>query len=155
MTFNQSAVNSLFDQITSDIAQLGVFESVNKHEPKSAPQNGMYASVWMDSVTPVGRASGLASISGVVTFNVRIYSSMLQQPLDEIDPGVMTAVCAVLNAFSGEFTLGGTVRDIDLLGMYGRSMSAQAGYINIDNKMFRVMTITIPVIVNDMFTEAP
>lgn len=154
MTFNQAAVSSLFSQIISGIAQLGVVESVTQHEPKSAPQNGLYASVWMDSVTPVGRASGLAAISGVVTFNARIYSSMLQQPYDDIDPGLMTASCAILNAFSGEFTLGGTARDIDLLGSYGRSLSAQAGYISIDNKMFRVMTVTIPVVVNDMFTEA-
>jgi len=155
VTFNQAAVSPLFDEIVSVIAALGIFEDVNSHEPKSAPQSGLHASVWLDSVAPVGRASGLAAISGVVTFNVRCYGSMLQQPLDNIDPAIGTAACAVLNALSGEFTLGGTVRDIDLLGMYGRSLSAQAGYVNIDSKMHRIMTITVPVIVNDMFTEAP
>ena len=155
MSFNQAAVNSLFAQVVSDVMTLGIFETVNSHEPKSAPQNGLVASVWMDSITPTGRASGLASISGVVTLNIRCYSSMLQQPLDAIDPNLMTAASAILNQFSGEFTLGGTVRDIDLLGMYGKPLSAQAGYINVDNKMFRVMTIMVPVIINDMFTEVP
>ena len=155
MSFNQSAVNSLFDQVVSEVMQLGVFETVNTHEPKSAPQNGLHASVWMDSIAPTGRASGLAAISGVVTLMIRCYSSMLQQPLDAIDPNLMYASSTIINAFSGEFTLGGTVRDVDLLGMYGRSLSAQAGYLSIDNKMFRVMTITVPVVINDMFSEVP
>lgn len=153
MSFNQAAVNSLFDQVVSEVMTLGIFDSVNSHEPKSAPQRGLSASVWMDSVTPIGRASGLAAVSGVVVLNIRCYSSMLQQPLDAIDPNLMTAASSLLNAFSGEFTLGGTVRDIDLLGMYGRSLSAQAGYISIDSKMFRVMTVTVPVVINDMFSE--
>jgi hypothetical protein len=153
VTFNQSAVLSLFNSAVSDIQQLGVFETVNQHEPKSAPQNGFVASVWMDSIMPVGRASGIAATSGVVTLMIRCYSSMLLQPVDNIDPGLMTAVATVLNAFSTGYTFSGTVRDVDLLGMYGRSLSAQAGYISIDNKMFRVMTITVPVVINDMFSQ--
>jgi hypothetical protein len=155
MSFNQAAVLALFNDVVSDIQTLGVFETVNQHEPKSAPQNGFVASVWMDAIDPVGRASGLAATSGVVTLMCRCYSSMLLQPVDNIDPGLMSAVATVLNVFSTGYSLSGSVRDVDLLGMYGKSLSAQAGYVSIDNKMFRVMTITIPVIINDMFTQAP
>lgn len=155
MTFNQLAVNTMFAEVVSDLQQLGVFEIVITHEPKSAPQNGFVASVWIDAIDPVGRASGIAATSGVVTLICRIYSSMLLQPPDNIDPGVTTAVSAVLNQVTEGYTLGGNARDVDLLGMYGRSLSAQAGYVSIDNKMFRVVTITIPVVINDMFTQAP
>lgn len=153
MSFSQAAVNQLFDSIVSTCLTLGVFESVNQHEPKTAPQAGTYAAVWVDSITPVARASGLNATSGVVVFNVRCYSSMLQQPLDAIDPGLTTAAMTVMDAFSGDFTFGGTVRDVDLLGMYGQPMGGRAGYINIDGKMFRVFTITIPVIINDLWTQ--
>jgi len=155
VSFNQAAVESLFAEILSQVQRLGVFDTVTQHEPKSAPGTGLSASVWMDAIIPQPRASGVAAISGTVVFNVRIYGSMLTQPYDDIDPRVMTAVCTLLNQFSGHFTLDGTVREVDLLGIYGRSLSAQAGYIPIDNKWFRVMTVTVPVTINDMFTEVP
>ena len=153
MSFSQASVNQLFDSIQSTCLTLGVFDSVNTHEPKSAPQKGVTASIWVDSIVPNGRASGLDATSGVVTFNVRCYTSMLAQPYDYIDPNLTTAAMTVLNAFSEDFTFGETVRDIDLLGMYGVSMNARAGYLSIDNKMFRIITVTVPVVINDLFTQ--
>lgn len=154
MAFSQQQVNDLFDALVSDLLQLGVFDTVNMHEPKSAPGNGITGAAWIDTINPVGRASGLDATSGVVIFMIRCYTSMLSQPYDSIDPNLTTAAMTVLNQYSGGFTLGGSVRDIDLLGMYGVSLSARAGYISIDSKMFRVFTVTVPVIVNDLFTQA-
>lgn len=155
MSFNQAAVNQLFDSVQSKCMTLGVFETVNTHEPKSAPQNGITASIWIDSINPIGRASGLNVTSGTVVFNIRMYSGMLSLSYDLIDPKLVTAAMTVLDAFSGGFTFGSTVRDIDLLGMYGASMKSQAGYINVDNKMFRIVTVTLPVIINDLWVQSP
>lgn len=153
MTFNQAAVDDLFDKVVSRALTLGVFDTVNQHEPKSAPGNGIRAAVWVQNIAPVARASGLNATSGVVTLNLRVYNSFLQMPLDEIDPDTMTASSTVMNAFSTDFTLGGSVRCIDLLGMYGASMSAQAGYQEVSGKMYRIMTVTIPVVINDLWTQ--
>ncbi len=149
--FAQAQVNALFAEVQSACQGLGLFEVVATHEPKSAPQEGLYACVWIDSISPAARASGLSATSGVVMFNIRIYTSMLSQPYDLIDPALTTAAMAVLGAFTGEFTLGSSVRDIDLLGMYGTPMEARAGYVDIDRKFFRIYTITLPVVVNDLF----
>jgi hypothetical protein len=151
MSFDQAAVAALFNSVVSKVLTLGVFQTVNQHEPKSAPGNGMRAFVWVDAIQPVGRASGLSSTSGVVTLNVRIYSNFLQMPLDGIDPDILTATSTVMNAFSNDFTLGGTVREIDLLGMYGAAMGAVAGYITQENKVYRIMTVTLPVVLNDLW----
>jgi hypothetical protein len=35
----------------------------------------------------------------------------------------------------------------------GHTLDAQSGYINIDNVVMRVMTITVPVIVNDAWAQ--
>lgn len=153
MTFNQAAVNALVADAVSAAETLGVFETVNSHEPKSSPGSGMRCSMWVQDITGIGAASGLAETSGRVTLNVRVYSSMLSEPQDEIDPALMTAVTTLMGAYSGGFTLEGTVRDIDLLGSYGLPMSAQAGYVSISNRMYRIMTITLPVIINDMWTQ--
>jgi hypothetical protein len=58
-------------------------------------------------------------------------------------------------AFSGDFALGFAdgIRQIDLLGASGQSLSSQSGYVEIDKKMYRVVDITIPVIINDMFSQ--
>lgn len=153
MSFDAAAVRTLFDDVVSHAAASGYFERVNSHEPKSAPGNGLYAAVWVDGIRPV-KASGLAAVSGVVSLRMRCYSSMIQQPQDAIDPNLLSAVTDLMSAYSADFALGGDddVRCIDLLGQSGESMSVQAGYLDIDKKMYRVMTISLPVIINDMWS---
>lgn len=152
MTFNAAAVTSLFAQVTSHAASLGLFEQVPQHEPKSAPRTGLACAVWVASISPV-LSSGLSSTSGQVVFNVRVYSNMLGEPQDSIDPDILSAVCVLMSEYSGAFTLGGQVREVDLLGEHGESLSAKAGYLNHDNRMFRVMDITLPIIINDLWTQ--
>lgn len=148
-------VSALFNAMESHALETGLFENVNGHEPKRAPGNGLTAAVWVQSVGPVPEGSGLAITSGLLVFFVRIYQNMLMEPQDAIDPMVINAVDALFTAYSGDFELGGTVRNIDLLGATGTALSAQAGYINQDNKLFRAMTITVPLIINDLWGQTP
>jgi hypothetical protein len=145
---------SIFNVIVSHAMASGAFERVNQHEPKNAPGNGLTCAVWIDRIEPV-KSSGLISTSTRASFMIRVYSSMLQEPQDAIDPNIVSAVDVLMTAYSGDFELGSNVRDIDLLGAYGIPLSAQAGYINQDNKLYRVMTITLPVIVNDVWVQTP
>ena len=43
---------------------------------------------------------------------------------------------------------------VDLLGMAGSPLGAQAGYINQDGALYRVMTITLPLLITDAWTQA-
>lgn len=146
-------VSGIVDQVVSHAMTTALFESVNTHEPKNAPGNGLVCAVWADKVGPAPNQSGLDITTAYVVMNVRVYTSMLQQPYDGIDPNLVSAVDVLLTAYSGNFTLGGKVRAVDLLGMGGTSLSAQAGYINQDNKVFRVMTIMLPMIINDEWDQ--
>lgn len=152
--FNDAAINAVFDKVVSYGLGLGRFDSVNQHEPKSAPMSGITASIWVQSVRPA-RSSGQAMTSGVLLLNFRIYMNFVAQPFDMIDPAVTAATADIMGAFSGDFNFGGVagVRAVDLLGMTGNALSAVAGYVEIDRKMFRVMTISIPIIINDMFAQ--
>lgn len=153
--FNDAAINQVLDKIVSHGLATGRFDAVNQHEPKSAPQSGITASCWVQTVKPAGRGSGLDATTGVLILSFRIYMSFVSQPFDAIDPALTAAVTEMMGAMSGDFDFGGVadVRALDLLGMYGTTLSATAGYVEIDRKMFRVMTVTIPVIVNDMFSQ--
>lgn len=155
-TFNQAAVIALFNEVRDTAGQLGVFQRVNGHEPVSPPGAQLSFSFWLADIKGV-TSSGMAAISGVVTLTGRVYKSALAanaKEFDAIDPAILTATCDLLAAFSNGFTLGGTVRAVDLLGMHGAPLSAQAAYVPMEDKRYRVTEVTIPVIINDLWTEA-
>lgn len=152
MTINSQ---DLIDQIASKAMTLGLFDRVNQHEPKNKPGRGLTCAVWIDRIEPARGRSSLNATDVRVVFNVRIYTNMLQQPQDAIDPSVMNACDLLMEAYTGDFDLGDPNRFIDLLGMtQGHEMMAQSGYINIDNMVYRVMTLVVPVIVQNAWTQA-
>lgn len=155
MSFDHAAVATLVDKVTSHAAATGAFRRVNSHEPKAAPGNGLTYAVWPDTIEPIGAASGLASVSGYVVLTGRIYGNMLMKPEDEIDPRILTAASTLINAYIGDFNFGDTVRNVDLFGMYGQKLRAQAGYATIASTVYRIMDVTIPVVINDMYTMEP
>lgn len=148
-------VTGILDALVSHAMASGLFERVNGHEPASAPGHGLTAAAWADSIAPVPAASGLAATSARVVFNVRIYTSMLAEPADAIDPNMLAAVDQLMTAYSGDFELGGAVRNVDLLGQTGTPLSAQAGYLQQDGTLYRVMTLVLPVLVNDVWEQVP
>lgn len=146
---------AILDAVVDHALRSGHFERVNKHEPAHSPGNGLTAAVWVDRVQPVAAASGLRATSARVALNLRIYAGALQEPRDAIDPAVMAAVDALMTAYSGDFDLDGLIRNVDLLGAHGQPLGAQAGYLDIQGVQYRVMTITIPCIVNDAWIQSP
>jgi hypothetical protein len=146
----------LVERLASHAMTLGVFDRVNQHEPKSKPGRGLTCAVWIDRIEPARGRSGLDATDARVVFNVRVYTNMLQQPQDAIDPNVMEAMDLLFEAYTGDFQLGDTSRFIDVLGMtQGHPLFAQSGYINIDNMVFRVLTATVPVIIERAWVQAP
>lgn len=146
----------LVNRITSHAQATGLFDRVNAHEPKSKPGRGLTCAVWIDRIEPARSRSGLTATDARVVFNVRVYTNMLQQPQDMIDPNVMEAVDILFAAYTGDFQLGSETRYIDVLGMtQGHALDAQSGYINIDTMTYRVMTISVPVIIENAWNQAP
>jgi hypothetical protein len=84
---------------------------------------------------------------------VRIYASAVSEPPDAIDPDMLAAVDDLCAAYTGDFELGGLVRHVDLLGINGTPLDVRAGYLRQDGIEFRVMTIALPVVVNDLWNE--
>ncbi|MFD8805563.1 hypothetical protein [Streptomyces sp. NPDC059597] len=147
-------IRTILAAVESHALASGYFEAVNGHEPKSAPGTGLTAAVWVEQIGPARGGSGLASTSARLALFVRLYTPMVQEPEDAIDPDLMTALDALLAAYSGDFELGGLVREVDLLGTYGDPLGARAGYLTTSGTEYRVMTITLPLIVNDLWEQA-
>lgn len=146
-------ISILINAVTSYASASGFFDSVQAHEPKSAPGNGLYFAVFLSGLGPARGTSGLSSTTIRVELTGRIYKPFKSEPEDLIDPNVTDAADALFAAYSGDFDLGGTARIVDLLGAYGVPLSARAGYQSIDKNVYRVVDITIPIIVNDAWDQ--
>lgn len=149
MTLN---ISGILDGVVSHAMASGHFEKVNGHEPANTPSLGLTAAVWTDSVQAV-RSSGLDQTTVQLVFNVRLYASAQAEPADAIDPNMITAMDDLCAAYVGDFTLGGLVRQVDILGAYGRPLLVRAGYVQQSGAVLRVLTITLPLIVNDLWEQ--
>lgn len=143
------------DGLESHARTLGVFDQIGTHEPKNAPGRGISLAFWFDALAPAPRGSGLAATSALLVVNARLTVSMLREPQDDIDVDITDALAALFTAYSGDFTLGGLIRNIDLLGQTGTALSAKAGYLEQDSAEYRAWVATIPAIVNDVFEQEP
>lgn len=139
----------------SHAQSLGLFGQVLGHEPVSAPGSGLTYAMWVSDVAPIPARSGLASVSVRLELMGRVYMPADSEPLDNVDVQVAGAVDGLMNAYSGDFELGGAVANVDLLGMHGGSMRARFGFTRLDSTTYRVATLTVPLILNDVWTEAP
>lgn len=149
MTLN---ISGILDAVVSHAMSSGHFGQVNGHEPANTPSQGLTAAVWVDSMQAL-RTSGLASTTVQLVFNVRVYTSIQAEPADAIDPDMLTAVDDLCAAYVGDYTLGGLIRQVDVLGAHGQTLLVRAGYIQQSGAILRVMTITLPVIVNDLWEQ--
>ena len=154
-----SLTTDVLQAVTDHAAALGVFDRVGRHEPKSAPGNGLTAAVWVQRISPVP-SSGLTSSTIRLVVQARIYTAMSREPQDDIDPVASDAALAWVSALTGDLKLAGpaggagVARSIDVRGIHGVPLEAQAGYVEQDSRLFRVYTLTIPVLINDVWEEA-
>lgn len=157
-----STFSTLIHATASHAAATGHFDQVQQGEFTGAPGNGLACAVWVDSADPV--TSGLASTSMRIVLAVRIYHNAFTETPDVIDPAAVDAVDTLLAEYIGDFTLGGVLRMVDIRGAHGVPLRVEAGYVTIgagansggtSGRTYRVMTIMLPLIINDLYTEAP
>jgi len=155
---SESWIDPIIDAVVSDVQATGYFDKVNTHEPKRAPRSGMTAAVWVQRMLPFVARSGVNSTSAVLVFIIRLYKDMLKEPQDAIDPMMLRATANIIRRYHDDFDFGLDaigVSNVDLLGAAGTPLGAEAGFLEIDNRMFRVFDIQVPVIVNDVWTQTP
>lgn len=152
MTFDPIAT---LDVLSGHALAAGWFGSVTTHEPKAAPdvESSLALAIWLQQISPVPAASGMAATSMRVEWNARIYTSMLMEPQDAIDPGMMLATIDLVSRWSSDYDLGGNIRNLDLLGACGPPLAARTGYLTQDGRIMRVATIVVPCIVSDLFAQ--
>lgn len=154
-------VVSRLEALLTVAQETGLFTQAKIGESKSAPSNeGLSLDVFGMTMTPLAENSGLVAASARVEFQLRIMKDMMTQPQDSIDFDVLAAADELINAFAGGYTLDGEVFAVDVLGAYGESLRAAAGYITIGGasgqggggRTFRTMDVFVPIVIDNCWT---
>lgn len=146
--------DQLIDAVLSQAATLGVFETVAEHDQLNAPSNGVAFNVLFGKVLPARGSSGLASTTAVVLLNAYLYRQTAGSlPLDQVDKSMVDALSVFFTSLHGGYTLGGLVRQVDVLGEFGTPLSATGGYTDYAGAQYRVIKVTIPLVVNDAWEQ--
>lgn len=154
--FDAAAVIALLAAVKTVPAKIGALRSsVVFHDPRVPPTALPALALWLGPIEPIGEVSGLSEVSGRITVQGRLYICDAQKVSDKTEEQLLTLMSAVLGGFAGAFTLGGDVMMVDLLGAYGAKITAQPGYATYDGAAYRVAEITVPVIIDPLWTETP
>jgi hypothetical protein len=78
---------------------------------------------------------------------------LTHRPEDEIETKTVAAADAYLARINADYDLGGTVRNIDILGEIGEQPTWEFGHANIDNKLYRIADLNLNVIFNDAWQQ--
>lgn len=118
------------------------------------PTKGLAFCVFPSHYGSAVSGSGLADTAAVLQATARVQMPMTYQPEEALDGIVIDAADGYLGRLNGAFTLGGLVRNVDLLAEQGVPMVWEFGYIVIDQTAFRIADLPVRVVLNDQWTQA-
>jgi len=154
MAFN---ISDTLDVVLGHVASSGHVSGSSLGEPVIPPEGveRLFGSVYMRSTSVlIVYGDGATQESHVVV--VRLYRPVLREPVADGERELAIAASELLEDLAEDFTLGATVREIDVAGGQGGvSLGSEWGHIEMGNLMYRVVDITVPVIVDDSATSAP
>jgi hypothetical protein len=149
-------ISDTLHAVETYVQKLGLFNSVRIGEPKDALAQGFHAAIWMESVS-INMVYVGGDTRETHTVTLRIYKDMFADETDpqqnlEIDMAVTTS--KLMDNLLGDTDLESTVMSIDAAGMDGTSTDRNFGYTNLSGTLYRIVDITLPIIVNGSATLA-
>lgn len=146
-------ISTILTRVADHGRAAGTFERVVIGEPKSPPGEGRTMAVWTEPAAPA--SSGLASTSLAVRFTVRVYVPYAEpRDTENVELAAVEAADVLMAAYNGDFSLGGAVRNVDIFGEHGQALTVTPGYVTLNQTIFRVMDINLPLVVNDVYDQA-
>lgn len=147
------STQAIIDAVASKAMTTARFDQVNTHEAKNGPGNQMVCDITIMTGRAAALASSLNTVSVILTLSVEVYCSMLQDPQDTIDTQINDSVDDLLALFVGGFTLGGLIRNVDILGAHGDALSWAFGHKDLSRQLVRAAQIILPLVINDAWPE--
>ena len=146
------------DQILAalkDHAMQQGFETVYTHETKSPAGPGVHCEIVASGFELNAGRSGLDTTSVRLQFRVRLKTTWTQKPADDVDSRLLKALDPLMSSYIAGFTLGGLTAAVAILGdAGGQPIVGQFGYIDQGGVTFRTIEFPLPLLVDDLWTEA-
>jgi hypothetical protein len=142
--------------IVSVLEKVGSIDAgVVTGQGQNPPAQGVSATVWAGPIRTQPKRSGLNVVSIALEVNVRL-TTPISQPPDAFEVTILRAFGDVCNALAAGFTLGGLVEQVDLLGAYsGGGLKGDPGYVQFNGVNYRCITAVVPVVLDDVWSDAP
>jgi len=143
--------------LESFLAASGLVTLAQISEPKSppdAPGGRIAAAIFMDESEVVATTIGGQTIE-LHTAILRLTGGFLDEPADNHELALASAVNAIVASILTDADLGGQIRTIDFAGHYGRRLRSRWGYIDIGGTMFRSVDTEIPMLVDGNASATP
>jgi|TARA_R110002020_G_scaffold54717_3_gene152403 hypothetical protein len=142
-------ITKTINAIASFLEARGEFSLVQIGEPKSPPQGEMSAAIFASDASVVGVT--LQTTVEVHEVTIRIYRNMMDEPEEDNEIRTSQAVTGITSDLLSDYDLSSSVRNISI-GEYGRTLSANWGYMDVGGTMYRSVDISVPFIVDGSAT---
>jgi hypothetical protein len=147
-------LGTITDALKTHAAASGIYEAVTGHGVVEPHAGGLAWWCMVDDIFPYAAGSGLNTVTACVVYKIiTTLNDSTTDPQELVDPLVANGADALLRLYMSNFTLGGLVRNVDIMGAAGVRVSAKAGWMTLDNARYRAMIITLPLIVNNLWDE--
>lgn len=134
---------------------IGGIESVITSSGVAPPANGVSVQIYaIPPWKPIGKRSGLATVSMLTTWAARLVAPIGSPPADNLDMTLLAVYSNAMNTLAGGFTLNGEVEQLDLLGAYGTGMPMDPQYLEMGGAVYRAMTMTLSLVLDDVWRVA-
>jgi len=138
-------IKAVLQNFQSKLEAMGRFASVSIGQPTSPP-NSPHAAVDLERYENAG-----TTLSGTIErriVRVRIYHILpTQEPSADLEFLLDDIVAEFMEDVWGDFDLGGVVRNVEPLGT-----GVNFGYLQVAQTWFRIVDISLPMIVDDSAT---
>ena len=132
--------------LQSKLLATGRFKAVTIGEPTRAPESP-HAAVLMSRYEVPMVTSGTIERR---TLMIRIYIKAFQEPTADVEYLLDDLVTETMEDIFEDYDLGGNVRAVE-----PTLVTATSGYQQVDDTTFRLVDISVPVIIDDSATFAP
>lgn len=154
MSFAENEAIAIQKALATHIKALGGIERIQEHDPTNAPGKGITACL-VAATGDTGPPTGLDRSALRLVWTVRFLMPP-GAPLGGVDPKLMGKAGGLVGRLAADLTLGGLVRAITLRGEGGSPrVEWRFGWVEIGGTLYRLLDVNVPLIINDLFPEAP
>ncbi len=149
-------ITTTFRAVESHLKASGRFAQVFDHEPTNAadlPDRSFAAAIWVTAARI--EETTLTGTIELHVLTIRIYRNMFAEPLGLQEIASSRVASEVADSFLTDFTLGGTIRAVDVGQQYGTPFGIDWGFGDVSGTLYRMADIQLPLIVDGTATFAP